>query len=1095
MPVVLMAIALIAGAVALYLTPREEEPQIVVPLADVFVSAPGLSAQQVERQVSTPLEKLLYQIDGVGYVYSMSMKGRSIVTVRFYVGENREASLIKIYNKLFSNLDLVPKAVQSWVVKPLEIDDVPMVIATLWSRNPETCDDYALRRLAEEVEIKLQSIPNTNAIKVVGGRPRAIRVEMDPESLAGHRTSPLDLDFALSASNLRVEAGEFESLDRVIQVQSGDFIRTPEELRDLVVNVVDGVPVYLKDVAAVVDGPDEVRGYSWIGFGPAFPHLPQEGRFPAVGIAVAKKKGSNAVWVARDVEMKLKELEESFFPPEVEVRITRDYGETANEKVNELVEGLTVAVITVVIFIGMVLGWRAALIVALAIPVCYGATLACNLLGGYTINRVTLFALILALGLLVDDPITDVENIARFFSMRKFKPRKSVLFAVQEVRPALVMSTVAIILAFAPMFFITGMMGPYMRPMALNVPLTVLMSMVVAFCITPYLSLRLLSKTSTLGEEPGDEIERTILYRLYNILVRPMIRSRFLGSLFLVFIGVLFVVAVLLPGFRLVPLKMLPFDNKNEFQISIKMPEGTTLERTEAAATAMAEYLRTVPEIQYFVGYIGEPSPMDFNGMVRHYYLRQGNHLADIRIGLVHKKERQHQSHEIVLRLRDPLQAIAEEFGAKIQLVEVPPGPPVISTLVAEVYGEDYTPYSTLQDTARLVAERLRREPFVVDVDTSVEDDQQEALFVTDKEKAALSGVATEDIASTLQMALQGSGSHFLQVPSEAHPLKIALRLPRGIRSSTEDLGALYVKGRPGITKVREGGSLRDAPQPLVQIGEIGRWEERVVDKTVYHKNLTPVAYVFAEMAGRPPAEAVLDVGADLGESGKAEEVPLDKRTYFKIGGGDPWSVPSETRIVWNGEGEWKITLDVFRDLGIAFGAALLGIFLVLFMQTRSATLSVIIMTAIPLTTIGIMPGFWLLNSMGRGLVGGYPNPTFFTATAMIGMIALAGIVVRNSVVLIDFVHQALREGMDLEEALVRSGAIRTRPIFLCAGSTFLGNIVITLDPIFSGLAWAIIFGIAASTLFTLGVVPVVYNLVYSHQPGHGVPVEKEEEE
>jgi multidrug efflux pump subunit AcrB len=1087
LPILIMAASLIAGGIALYLTPREEEPQIVVPLADVFVSAPGLSAQQVERQVTTPLEKLLYQIDGVEYVYSMSRRGQSIVTVRFYVGEEREDSLVKIYNKIHSNVDLVPKVVGSWVVKPVEIDDVPIVIATLWSDDPERYDDYALRRLAEEVEIRLQSVPNTNAIRVVGGRPRAIRIEIDPEAMAGRQTTILDLDFALQASNVRYEAGAFERDNRAVEVRSGDFIRSVGDLENLVVNVVDGIPIYLKDVANVIDGPDEVESYSWIGFGPASERDSDPKKYPAVGIAVAKKKGSNAVWVARDVEEKLKELQRSFFPPEIHVQITRDYGETANEKVSDLVEGLGVAVLSVVLFIGLVLGWRAALVIALAIPVCYGATLALNLLGGYTINRVTLFALILALGLLVDDPITDVENIARYFSLKKFRARKSVLVAVQEVRPALIMSTVAIVLCFVPMFFITGMMGPYMRPMALNVPLTVVMSTLVAFCVTPYLSYRFLRSDGEAAPQDESVAKATTLYKLYNFFIRPLLKHRILAWGFLGTILLLFFLAFLLPAFRKVPLKMLPFDNKNEFQILVDMPEGTTLESTEAATRALANELRTVPEVEYFVGYVGEPSPMDFNGMVRHYYLRKGDYLGDIRVGLAHKDRRAQQSHALLLRVRDQFEKAAADYGAKIQLVEVPPGPPVLATVVAEIYGEEHTPYETLQNAAVRVAERLGKAPLVVDIDVMMEANQEEVTFAADKEKAALSGVSTEDIAQSLSIALEGSKDHFLQIPSEAHPLEMILRLPREIRSSTYELGSLSVKGRPGVTKVREGGSLRDAPQPVVRVGELGRFEKGTVDKTIYHKNLKPVVYVIAESAGRPPADVVLDVGADLGATGEPQEVSLANRSYFSIGGGVPWEIPAGARIVWNGEGEWKITLDVFRDLGIAFGAALLGIFFVLYIQTQSATLSVIIMTAIPLTMIGIMPGFWVLNLIGERVVGGYPNPTFFTATAMIGMIALAGIVVRNSVVLIDFVHQALREGMDLEEALIQSGATRMRPIFLTAGTTFLGNIVITLDPIFSGLAWSIVFGILASTFFTLGVIPVVYHLVYARVPGHGI--------
>ncbi len=1041
LPVLIIVLTLVAGFVSLLLTPREEEPQIVVPLADVLVSAPGLSAEQVERQVTTPLEKLLYQIDGVEYVYSMSMKGRAVVTVRFYVGENREDSLVKVYNKLYSHTDLVPNTVAAWVVKPVEIDDVPIVVATLYSKDPESCDDSHLRRLAEEVEIKLQAIPNTNAITLVSGRPRKIRVEMDTEALAAHRTSPLDLGFALQASNLRLEGGSFENLNRVTSLQAGDFIQNAEELKDLVVNVVDGIPVYLKDVAHVFDGPAEVESYSWLGFGPASGKLHSPDLFPAVSIAVAKKKGTNAVWVAQDVEEKLNELRQSFFPTDVGVRITRNYGETANEKVNELVEALAVAVLTVIIFIGMVMGWRAAVVVALAIPVCYGATLAINLIAGYTINRVTLFALILALGILVDDPITDVENIDRYFTLRKYGPRKSVLHAVQEVRPALVASTIAVIFCFLPMFFITGMMGPYMRPMALNVPLTMLMSMIVAFCVTPFLSLKLL-KGAPHGEHEYD-VKSTVLYRFYSFFIRPLIRYPNFGWGFVGLVVILFITSFFLPALRAVPLKMLPFDNKNEFQVLVDMPEGTTLETTDRVNRELAEILNSTPEVLDFVTFAGAPSPMDFNGMVRHYYFREGGHLGDIRVGLAPKDERAQQSHEIVLRLRKQLEEAARKLGARIKLVESPPGPPVISTLTAEVYGGDETPYEKLQEAARKTAARFEREPLVVDVDTSVEDDQEELTFITDKEKAALSGISTGDIAQTLQTALSGSQGYFLQIPSEAHPLEIELRLPRSHRSSAEELGSLYVKGRPGITKIREGGSLRDAPQPSVQIKELGHFRKGQVDKTRYHKNLEPVAYVFAEMAGRAPADAVLDIGADLGNTNPGDTIPVSQRSYFRIGGGDPWTLPSGTRVVWNGEGEWKITLDVFRDLGLAFGAALFCIFLVIFLQTQSGTLTIIIMTAIPLTMIGIMPGFWLLNQLGVRLIGDYPNPVFFTATAMIGMIALAGIVVRNSVVLIDFVHHALREGMDLEEALIQSGAIRMRPIFLTAGTAFLGNVVI----------------------------------------------------
>ena len=1094
LPVMIIILSLLAGLVALRLTPREEEPQIVVPLADVMVDAPGLSAEQVERQVATPLEKLLYQIDGVEYVYSMSREGGAVVTVRFYVGEDRVSSLVKIYNKVQSNLDLVPPSVKSWVVKPVEIDDVPVVVATLWSDNPERVDDAQLRRIAEETALKLQAVKNSNRVEVTGGRPRVIRVELNPEALAARRTTPLEVAWALGVHNTQEPAGSVERNNRVLTVEAGVHVKNARELESLVVGVVDGIPVFLRDVAAVLDGPAEADSHTWIGFGPASDR-PKDGELhPAVSISVAKKRGTNAVWVARDVEETLAELSKSLFPPEVRFTITRDNGETANEKVNELVEGLAVAVFTVIVFVGLILGWRAALVVALAVPVCYGATLLVNLLLGYSINRVTLFALILALGLLVDDPITDVENVERYFRMGKWRPRIAVLRAIQEIRPALIMSTIAVVLSFLPMFFITGMMGPYMRPMALNVPLTVIMSTVVAFCVTPFLALHLL-RPSGAAEGAAYDVRSTAMYKIYRFLLRPMLRRRGLAWAFLLVIAGLFLVSVALPAFRLVPLKMLPFDNKNDFQILVDMDEGATLERTEAVLAELAAHLRTIPEVVRFTGFAGLPSPMDFNGMVRHYFLRSGPNVADLRVTLLHKKDRAHQSHELLLRVRRGLEEIAARRGAAIKLVELPPGPPVLATITAEIHGGISTPYETFRSAALITAERLRREPLVADVDTTVEADQEKLVFAVDKEKAALSGVGTEEAARTLRLATAGLTAAILNIPTEVNPLPVVLRLPRELRSDPGALSRLYVKGRPGITKIRQGAGLADAPVPLVPLAEIGSAATATADKTIYHKNLERVAFVYADTAGRPPADIVLDVLADQEEAGAPGVSPepgrpVEGRNYFRRGGGIPWTLPAGTSAVWTGEGEWKITVDVFRDLGIAFAAAMAGIFLVLWLQTGSLTITAIMMLAIPLTMIGIMPGFWLLNTLGERVIGGNPNPVFFTATAMIGMIALSGIVVRNSVVLIDFIHRGLARGLPLEDALLESGAVRTRPIILTAGTALLGNIVITLDPIFSGLAWSIIFGTTASTVFTLGVIPVVYHLVYANRPGHGLPAE-----
>jgi multidrug efflux pump subunit AcrB len=1066
--ILFVVVSLLMGVAALVLTPREEEPQIVVPMADIFVDAPGLSAREVERQVTDRLEKLLYQIDGVEYVYSMSRSGQSLVTVRFFVGEDREDSLVKLYNKINSNADQIPPVVSSWVVKPIEIDDVPIVIATLWSEREDRLGDHELRRIAEELQLELQAIPNTNRVWIVGGRPRRIRVELDAQRLAARQTSVLQVAEALRTSNFNMRSGVFEQQDRSFIVEAGRFLSSAEELEDLVVNVAADRPVYLGDVGSILDGPAEVDSYSWIGFGPADESSRQGGRFhPAVHIAIAKRKGTNAVAVAHSVDERLAQLEATHFPAGVHYRITRDYGETADEKVDELVEALFVAVLTVVGLIGLVVGWRAALVIAIAIPVCYGLTLFFNLAAGYTINRVTMFALILSLGLLVDDPITDVENIARYFAMRVLPARESVLRAVQEVRPALILSTLAIIASFVPITFITGMMGPYMAPMALNVPLTVTISTLVAFVMTPWMAMAALRGGDD-GEGESFNLSSSPMYRLSNRVIGGILDRPGLPAIVLVVIVALLVLAMVPALLRSVPLKMLPYDNKNEIQVILDMPEGTSLDRTVAVARRFADYLALEAEVRDYEVFVGLASPMDFNGMVRHYFLRRGANVADLRVNLAPKARRQQQSHEIVLRWREPLAALAAELGANAKIVEVPPGPPVLSTITAEVYGPTGAAYGEIVAAAENVRKRLAREPGVVDVDVSAEHDQVLWSFETDKAKAALSGISTETVARTLSLAVAGLEVTTLHALSEVEPLWVELRLPRRQRSAIDELGELYVRGRAG---------------EIVQISSIGRFVERLEGQTIYHKNLRRVAYVYGEVAGRPPADAIVDIQSDRTDSIDAPTPrhirPIKSRSWLSPGGGDPWSVPRDFEIEWAGEGEWKITLDVFRDLGLAFGAALIGIFIILMFQTGSRALPMLIMLAIPLTLIGIMPGFWLLNVIGGDPVGGYPNPEFFTATAMIGMIALAGIVVRNSVVLIDFIYMAESEGHSRRESIVRAVATRMRPILLTAGTTFLANMVITLDPVFSGLAWSIIFGIASSTLFTLVVIPVAYAMLY----------------
>ena len=825
---------------------------------------------------------------------------------------------------------------------------------------------------------------------------------------------------------------------------------------------------------------------------------------PAVTIAVAKKKGANAVWVADAVLRQAEELQRTIVPSDVEMIVTRNYGLTANEKVNGLFEGLAVAILIVVALLTVGLGWREALIVAVAVPVVFGLTLAANLMLGFTINRVTLFALILSLGLLVDDPIVDVENIARHFALRKTVSRRIVFEAVAEIRPPLITATLAIIVSFLPMFFITGMIGPYMRPMALNVPVAMLMSMVVAFTITPWLAYHGLRHKYRAGatnvdshhdSHDLDAVKQSALYKVFYPLMAPLLGSRLVAWSFLMGILVLTAGAMGLALTRSVPLKMLPFDNKNELLLVLDFDRGTTLERSDAAVREIEAYLATVPEVADYTSYVGLGSPMDFNGLVRHYYLRQGDHVAEIRIDLADKKNRTLQSHAIGLRMRNALQEIADRRQVRMKLVETPPGPPVIASVVAEIYGQPDIRYEDLLLAADTVRARLAVEPGVVDLDDVREAAQEKLTFVTDTEKAALSGISGDQIASTLQAILGGATVGLMRNDAERNPLRIQLRFPVDQRSSAANLARVKVKGDQG---------------QFVPLAELGHWETTRVDQMIHHKNLKRVAYVFAETAGRPPADVVVDVLSDradnvqtprdakmLGAGWLADVAarPVADRTFLSSGGGIAWALPPGFTVDFAGEGEWRITLDVFRDLGLAFGAAMIAIYILLVAQMGSFVIPLVVMLAIPLTILGVMPGFWLLNAVSANHVGGYLDPIYFTATGMIGMIALSGIVTRDSIILVDFIHLSLARGRSLFDAIMESRVVRLRPILLTATAAMLGAVPIIIDPIFSGLAWTLIFGLFASTLFTLFVIPVAYWLLYANTPGHGLPVSAMDQE
>ena len=932
-------------------------------------------------------------------------------------------------------MDQVPPGVRGWVIKPVEIDDVPIVTLSLYGK-----DGYTLRRLGEEVLARLEDLDDLSRTEVIGGYSRKIRVEPSLVKLAGHGLTIFHLAKALQGADASLDSGSFNEGDKVVEVSAGPYITSLKDLKKLVVGVYDGRPVLLDDVADIHDGPCEPTNYTRIGFGPN--NKEDSETEETVTLTLAKKKGTNAVVVAQSILSRIEELKKSLIPEDVKVVVTRNYGETADAKVTELLYSLLYAIVSVVALISIAMGWREGLVVAAAVPVSFSLSLLVNWIAGFTINRVTLFALILSLGLVVDDPITNVDNIQRHIRMKRKGPLDATLEAVNEVLPPVIMSTLAIIVSFLPMFFITGMMGPYMGPMAINVPLTVTFSTVCALTFVPWLAYQLLKGKGESEDEGEVDPTPPWIKKAYRAMVKPFLASKGRSYALLILVVVLLFASGTLALLRKVPLKMLPFDNKNEFLLVLDMPEGTSLERTDATVRRLEAYIAKVPEVTNFQSYVGHPSPVDFNGLVRHYYLRHAPNSAEIRVNLLGKEEREQQSHTICLRLRDDLTAIVEATGGQLKIVEVPPGPPVLSTIVAEIYGKPGATLQDLKEASAQLQEVIKKHKGVVDVDDSTESSRTRLRYVLDREKAALHGVDTETVTKALAMALKGSSVALLHEPTERQALTIDLRLSEKDRSGADKLLRLEVSGRQGLP---------------VALAELGTFVSLPEDQPIMHKNLERVVFVYAEMAGRAPGEAIIDIMSEL----------ADKPLKYPV------------KIEWAGEGEWLITLRVFRDLGIAFAVAMLGIYVLIVVETNSFFMPLIIMTAIPLTAIGIMPGFWIMNMVVAKPINGYMDSVFFTATGMIGMIALGGIVVRNSIVLIEFISDSLSEGGSLREAILSAGAVRSRPILLTAGTTALGAWPIIFDPIFSGLAWSLIFGLFASTAFTLIVIPVVYNLIY----------------
>ena len=1044
---IFISLAVLLGIMAIFMTPREEEPQIVVPMVDVMVDFPGHSPAEVEQLVTIPLERLLWQISGVEHVYSVSNRDSAFVGVRFYVGEDRDRAMVKVRDKIQENLQLVPQGVTNWVVNPVEIDDVPIVSLTFYS--PER-DAFELRRMAEEVKARLDSLRDISLTEIVGGYRRQIRIEPNIENLAARKISLNDIKDALAQDNSVATVGKAISAGKEINILTMPGLESAAQLRKTVITAKDDRIVRLEDVAKVIDGPEEQRNYVNIGFGPAFKgNKTERGRtYPAVTLSFSKKTGTNAVAVAENIIESAKKLQRTILPKDVQMIVSRDYGKTADDKVNDLISSMIFAILTVVILIALTMGWREGIVVGLAVPVSFALALFVNYISGFTINRVTLFALILSLGLVVDDPITNVDNIQRHIRMGILDPFHATLAAVKEVIPPVIMSTLAIIISFTPMFFITGMMGPYMGPMAINVPLTVTFSTICALTFVPWLSYKLLKGKPKVDVNPESDHDLDVtpdwVKKLYASFIKPFLKRR---NAFLLLGGVvlLLLISVALMLFK-VPLKMLPFDNKNELQLVVEMPEGTSLEKTYNVVGELEKYLSTVNEIDNYQAYVGTNAPIDFNGLVRHYGMRQGANLADIRINLADKTKREQQSHSIALRIRKPVTEIGDKYDAVINIVEVPPGPPVLSTITVEVYGKPGLSYSELIKGAEAVEDRLRKTDsiHIVEINDMSETLHDRLEFRINRDKIALHGITSAQITDVLKIALNGDNTALIRRPYERTPLYAYVQIPYQDRFDAERLGRLWIKG---------------IGNNMVQLAEIGKFVRKKSEQPIYHKNLQRVVFVTAECVGRAPGELILQTIWDT-----LRDHPL----------------PEDTRAEWAGEGEWEITLRVFRDLGIAFGIAMIGIFLLLIIQTGSIVMPLIIMCAIPLTIIGIAPGFYLLNLVMGREVAGFSDPIFFTATGMIGMIALGGIVIRNSIVLIEFIQEAVKQDIPLRQAIIESGAVRFRPIMLTALTTMMGAWPITLDPIFSGLAWALIFGLIASTFFTMLVIPTIYMLVNS---------------
>ena len=1085
----ILAIAgLLLGMVAVLVTPREEEPQIDVTMANVFVPFPGAPAEDVENLVSYPLQQVLSEIEGVKHVYSVSRPGMAVITVEYTVGVPRADAILRLYNQVYSNADWAPPnlGVGQPLVRPMGIDDVPVMSLTVWTDDPAR-GGVEVAEVAHTLETELKRVPGTRDVYTIGAPERAVVVELDAQRLASYGLDMNDLAGALQASNVVMQAGERVEGGRQIPLTAGTYLADAQQVAELVIGLREGRPLYLSDVAEIRRGADLPASYVWHA-------KPEQGQLsamhPAVTIAIAKKPGANASDITTAITRRIGELRGSLIPEGVQVDITRDYGKTANDKAIQLIQKLVFATMAVVLLVLFALGWREAVVVGTAVIITLALTLFASWAMGFTINRVSLFALIFSIGILVDDAIVVVENIHRHMARGGKSLLEAIPPAVDEVGSPTILATFTVIAALLPMAFVSGLMGPYMRPIPINASVGMLLSLAVALIVTPWLSLKLLSRheaahrvgpgppelepsdvsissgASGAADERRGRVEAMVgqgppyagepavaaraeahgsgiaarLHGLFERLLRPFLhRERGARRRLWLFAGIVgaVVLSASLAVVQLVVLKMLPFDNKSEFQVVVDLPEGSTVERTSALLQELALTLAQVPEVADMQGYAGTSAPVNFNGLVRQYYLREGANVGDLQVNLVDKSQRSRKSHDIARAVRPALQQIAQRYGAALKVVEVPPGPPVLSPLVAEIYGPDAAGARAI---ALQVAAAFRDTEGLVDIDTTVEAEASREVLVVDRERAARLGITQAQIAQALTAAVSGVDATFLRDGASKYPVPVRLRLPAGEQARMEALLALRIRSADGR---------------LLPLSEVVRVERSGWEAAIYHKDLLPVVYVMADEAGAldSPLYGMFSVVSRLNDGGD-QPWPIEQRFF---------SAPESTAgfsLKW--DGEWQITFETFRDMGIAYAAGMLLIYLLVVAQFRSYVVPLVIMAPIPLTVIGVMPGHALLGAQ-------------FTATSMIGMIALAGIIVRNSILLVDFINHEIAHGRPLDEAVIEACAVRAQPIALTALAAMAGAFFILDDPIFNGLAIALIFGILVSTVLTLVVIPLLY--------------------